>query len=93
MLCAISTGFRVKWNTQVLSADICVLEHITEYPYKSNPKFTPNKIYVKTGKPWVGLSAFVYLLLCGFCSVWLPLPQGACDGLRYFIVALPEPSI
>ena len=22
-----------------------------------------------------------------------PLPLGACDGLRYFIVALPEPSI
>ena len=28
-------------------------------------------------------------------SVWrgFPLPLGAWDGLRYFIVALPEPSI
>ena len=30
----------------------------------------------------------VYLLLCGFCSERFPL--GAWDGLRYFILALPE---
>ena len=35
----------------------------------------------------------VYLYLCGFCLERLPLPQGAWDGLRYFIVAIPEPSI
>ena len=28
-----------------------------------------------------------------FCSERFPLPLGAWDGLRYFIVALPEPSI
>ena len=39
------------------------------------------------------LSAVVYLLLCGFCLERFPLPLGAWDGLRYFIVALPEPSI
>ena len=39
------------------------------------------------------LYAVVYLLLCGFCSERFPLPLGAWDGLRYFIVALPEPSI
>ena len=39
------------------------------------------------------LSAVVYLSLCGFCLERFPLPLGAWDGLRYFIVALPEPSI
>ena len=39
------------------------------------------------------LSAVIYLLLCGFCLESFPLPLGAWDGLRYFIVALPEPSI
>ena len=28
-----------------------------------------------------------------FCSERFPLPLGAWDGVRYFIVALPEPSI
>ena len=32
------------------------------------------------------------LLLCGFCSRG-PLLLGAWDGLHYFIVALPKPSI
>ena len=39
------------------------------------------------------LSAVVYLLLCGFCLERFPLPLCAWDGLRYFIVAIPEPSI
>ena len=39
------------------------------------------------------LSAIVYFKLCGFCSERFPLPLGALDELRYFIVALPEPSI
>ena len=39
------------------------------------------------------LSAVVYLLLCGCCLERFLLPLGAWDGLRYFIVALPEPSI
>ena len=39
------------------------------------------------------VSAVVYLQLCGFCLERFPLPRGAWDGLRYFIVALPEPSI
>ena len=39
------------------------------------------------------LSAIVYLYLCGFCSERFPLPLSAWDGLRYFILALPEPSI
>ena len=33
------------------------------------------------------------VVLCGFCLERFPLPLGAWDGLRYFIVALPEPSI
>ena len=37
------------------------------------------------------LSAVVYLQLCGFCLERFPLPLVAWDGLRYFIVALPEP--
>ena len=36
-------------------------------------------------------SAFAYL--CGFCNEWFPLPLGAWDGLCYFIVTLPWPSI
>ena len=47
------------------------------------------------GEEKANLSAVVYLYVCGFCSERFPLPLGACnwDGLRYFIVALPEPSI
>ena len=45
------------------------------------------------GEERANLSAVVYLKLCGFCLERFPLPLGAWDGLRYFIVALPEPSI
>ena len=45
------------------------------------------------GEERASLSAVVYLKLCGFCLERFPLPLGAWDGLRYFIVALPEPSI
>ena len=38
-------------------------------------------------------SAIVNLKLCGFCSERFPIPLGAWDGLRYFILAFPEPSI
>ena len=45
------------------------------------------------GEERANLPAVVYLWLCGFCSERFPLPLGAWDGLRYFIVALSEPSI
>ena len=45
------------------------------------------------GEERANLSAIVYLQLCGFCSERFPLPLGAWDGLRYFIVAHPEPFI
>ena len=45
------------------------------------------------GEERANLSAVVYLYLYGFCSERFPLPLGTWDGLRYFIVALPEPSI
>ena len=45
------------------------------------------------GEDGANLSAVVYLKLCGFCLERFPLPLGAWNGLRYFIVALPEPSI
>ena len=48
---------------------------------------------VSVGEERANLSAVVYLYLCGFCLERCPLPLGAWDGLRYFIVALPEPSI
>ena len=51
------------------------------------------KFRISVGKERANLSAVVYLLLCGFCLERFPLPLGAWDGLRYFIVALPEPSI
>ena len=43
------------------------------------------------GEQRTNLSDIVYLQLCGFCSQRFSL--GAFDGLRYFIVALSEPSI
>ena len=47
--------------------------------------------------PRLGKRELICLLLftCNYVvSVWMrfPLPLGAWDGLRYFIVALPEPS-
>ena len=39
------------------------------------------------------LSAIVCLWFCGFCSARFPLPLGAWNRLRLFIVALPGPSI
>ena len=45
------------------------------------------------GEERAGLSAIVYLSLCGFCSERCSLHFGAWDGLRYFIVVLPRPSI
>ena len=42
------------------------------------------------GESWFS-AAIDYSLLCGFCSKEFPLPLGALDGLRYFIVALPRP--
>ena len=45
------------------------------------------------GEERANLSAVVYLYLCGFRLERFPLPLCAWDGLRYFIVALPEPSI
>ena len=45
------------------------------------------------GEERANLSAVVSWKLCGFCSERFPLPLGAWDGLCYFIVALPEPSI
>ena len=45
------------------------------------------------GEERANLSASVYPYLCGFCLERVSLPLGAWDGLRYFIVALPEPSI
>ena len=48
--------------------------------------------------PRLGKRELICLLLftCNyvvFCLERFPLPLGAWDGLRYFIVALPEPSI
>ena len=45
------------------------------------------------GEKRANLSAVVYLQLYGFCLERFPLPLGVWDGLRYFIVALREPSI
>ena len=47
--------------------------------------------------PRLGKRELICLLLftcnLGFCLERFPLPLGAWDGLLYFIVALPEPSI
>ena len=49
--------------------------------------------YLGWGGGGTGLSAVVCLWLYGFCLGRFPLPLGAWGGLRYFIVALPEPSV
>ena len=43
--------------------------------------------------PRFGKRELICLLMIGFCSERFLLPLGARDGLRYFIMALPEPSI
>ena len=48
---------------------------------------------ISVGKGRASLSAIVYLLLCGFYLEMFPLPLGAWDGLCYFFVVPPAPSI
>ena len=43
--------------------------------------------------PRLGKRELICLLLFTCNYVVSALPQGAWDGLRYYIVALPEPSI
>ena len=49
--------------------------------------------FTSVGEERANLSAVVCLWLCGCCLERFPLPLGAWNGLCYFIVALPEPSI
>ena len=49
--------------------------------------------YLDWGRVRANSSAIVYLWLCGFCSVGFPLPLGAWDRPRCFIVALPGHAI
>ena len=49
--------------------------------------------FISVGEKRANLCAVVYLWFCGFCSEKFPLPLGAWNGLRYFIVALPGPTI
>ena len=39
------------------------------------------------------MSAVVCLWLCSFCLERFPLPLGTLDGLRCFVIALPQPSM
>ena len=45
------------------------------------------------GEERANLSVIIYLYYVVSVRRGLPLPLGAWDGMRYFIVALPEPSI
>ena len=45
----------------------------------------------RLGEERAFFSACAYL--CGFCNELFSLPLGAWDGLCYFIVTLPWPSI
>ena len=47
----------------------------------------------RLGKKEANLSTAVHLKLFGFCPERFPIFLGTWDGLRYFIVALTEPSI
>ena len=49
--------------------------------------------YLYNQLPRLGKRELICLLLFGFCTERFPLPLGAWDGLRYFIVALPVSSI
>ena len=50
-------------------------------------------LITSVGEERANFSAFVYIIILWFLLESFPLPLGAWDGLRYFIVALPEPSI
>ena len=65
-----------------------ILYSITVYLYVSG-----SRSITSAGEERANLFAVVYLYLCDFCSERFPLPLGAWDGLRYFILALPEPSM
>ena len=67
---------------------VYVLHSIVSYLYVSC-----SGSITSVGEERANLSAIVYLYSCGFCSERFPLPLGAWDGLRYFIVAFHEPSI
>ena len=41
----------------------------------------------------VGEERLLFTVIMWFLLERFPLPLGAWDGLRYFIVALPEPAI
>ena len=71
-----------------VGVSFCILYSIVSYLYVSC-----SRSITSVGEERANLSAIAYLLLCGFCSERFPLPLGALDGLRYFIVALPGPSI
>ena len=65
-----------------------ILHSSVDYLYVSG-----NGSITSVGEERAHLSAIVYILLCGFCSKRFPLPLGAWNGLRYFIVAHPGPSM
>ena len=73
---------------------LCNVEPLTAQFYKVNwglQRYSGS--ITSVGEERANLSGVVYLRLCGFCLERFPLPLGVWDGLRYFIVALPEPSI
>ena len=74
---------------------VILLWHSLSLPYNYFEGFLPygSGSITSLGDERANLSAVVYLLLCGLCLERFPLPLAAWDGLRYFIVALPEPSI
>ena len=49
--------------------------------------------YLYVSIPRLGNRELIFLLSFTFSSEEFPLPFGTWDRLRYFIVALPEPSI
>ena len=85
--------FHIGWNPHPpLERGACIFEEKKEVNLKSRYVNGCGSI-TSVGEERANLSAVVCLLLCVFCLERFPLPLGAWDGLRYFIVALPEPSI
>ena len=78
-----------------------ILKYVPQWPSRrDNLEYVPQRpsqrgsgYLTSVGEERANLYAVVYLKLCGFCLDRFPLPLGAWDVLRYFILALPEHSI
>ena len=67
---------------------LCILYFFVCYLYVSG-----NGSITSVGEERAYLSCYCLLAIKWFLLEWFPLPLGVLDGLRYFNVTLPAPSI